>query len=59
MQSPIVKQWDLQGVMQVKKRKYNLQQKDRSMPSIKTDRSSQLHTSNEGQRGLMIALTHC
>ena len=48
MQSPIVKQWDLQGVMQVKKRKYNLQQKDRSMPSIKTDRSSQLHTSNEG-----------
>jgi hypothetical protein len=58
MQSPIVKQWDLQEVMQVKKRKYNLQQKDRSMPSIKMDKSSQLH-SNEGQRGLMIALTHC
>ena len=30
-----------------------------SMPSIKTDRSSQLHTSNEGRRGLMIALTRC
>ena len=59
MQSPIVKQWDLQGVMQVKNRKYNLQQKDRSVPSVKTDRSSQLHTSNEGQRGLMIALTRC
>ena len=59
MQSPIVKQWDLQGVMQVKKRKYNLQQKDRSVPSVKTDRYSQLHTSNEGRRGLMIALTCC
>ena len=33
----IVKQQDLQMVMQVKKRKYNLQQKDSSMPSIQTD----------------------
>ena len=35
MQSPIVKQWDLQGVMRVKKRKYNLQQKDSQCHQLK------------------------